>query len=244
MDKGRNVMASESGNNRKVANALGADEVLAYLRANPDFLARNLELVDVLTPPKQYLGDSVADFQYFMVERLRSQARRLTEQHRDLIATTRANLHSQTRVHAAALFLLDAQSFEHLIQTIGTDLAVLLDLDVACLVVEASGRKCPRVHNPGVRVVESGTVTRMLGRKDTLLRCDVFGDPVVFGAGAGLVRSEALVRLHVSSAAPDGMLAFGSRDPGMFYQGQGTELILFLARVVERCIRSWLDLPP
>jgi hypothetical protein len=39
------------------------------------------------------------------------------------------------------------------------------------------------------------------------------------------------------------MLAFGSREPDLFQQGHGTELISFLARVVERCIRSWLDLP-
>jgi uncharacterized protein YigA (DUF484 family) len=30
----------------------------------------------------------------------------------------------------------------------------------------------------------------------------------------------------------------------MFEDGMGTELISFLARVLERCIRFWLDLPP
>jgi uncharacterized protein YigA (DUF484 family) len=29
----------------------------------------------------------------------------------------------------------------------------------------------------------------------------------------------------------------------MFHSGQGTELVCFLARVIERSIRAWLDLP-
>jgi len=43
---------------------------------------------------------------------------------------------------------------------------------------------------------------------EVLLRADVVGDPALFGpAAAGLVRSDALVRLRVSSTAPVGLLA-------------------------------------
>ena len=41
-----------------------------------------------------------------------------------------------------------------------------------------------------------------------------------------------------------GLLALGSREPDTFHPGQATELLCFLTRVIERCIRSWLDLPP
>ena len=39
------------------------------------------------------------------------------------------------------------------------------------------------------------------------------------------------------------ILAFGSRDANLFCEGQSTDQILFLARVIERCFRSWLNLP-
>jgi uncharacterized protein YigA (DUF484 family) len=42
---------------------------------------------------------------------------------------------------------------------------------------------------------------------------------------------------------PPAILAFGSRDPNMFHEGQATDQILFLARVIERCFRAWLNLP-
>jgi uncharacterized protein YigA (DUF484 family) len=52
-----------------------------------------------------------------------------------------------------------------------------------------------------------------------------------------------MVRLSIGSTAPAGLLAFGTRHPGFFNGNQGTELLTFLARVLEHCIRGWLDLP-
>ena len=67
-------------------------------------------------------------------------------------------------------------------------------------------------------------------------------DPEIFGAGAGLVHSEALLRLDIGGKAPDALLALGSRCDGAFDDGQGTELLGFLARVLEICFRGWLNL--
>ena len=236
-------MAREPGQTHTVPDRLTPEEVCAYLREHPDFLVQHADLVGHLTPPSFDRGRGVVDLQAFMVERLRGDIRQLKDQQRELVTTTRANMNSQNRIHAAVLFLLDAQNFEQLIQTIATDLAVLLDLDVACLVVESNGLDIPHVHRSGVRVVEPGRIDEWLGTRDVALRSDVHGDPELYGPGAGLVRSEALIRLQISSETPQGLLAFGSREPDMFHDGQGTELIGFLARVVERCIRSWLDLP-
>ncbi len=236
-------MARETGRTERRPDALTAEDVCAYLRANPDFLLQNADLCQHLTPPAVDHGRGVVDLQAFMVDRLRGEVRRLKDQQRELIGAARANMNSQNRIHAAVLFLLDAQSFEQLIQTITTDLAVLLDLDVVSLLIESNGHDIPHAQRSGVRVVEAGTVDRWLGRRDVALNADIHGAAEIHGPGAGLVRSEALIRLQVSSATPDGLLAFGSREPDMFHDGQATELVSFLARVVERVIRAWLDLP-
>ena len=51
------------------------------------------------------------------------------------------------------------------------------------------------------------------------------------------------MRLKISPMAPTGLLALGSRDIGRFTPGQDTELLGFLAKVLECTARSWLDLP-
>ncbi len=222
-----------------------AEEVAAYLRHHPDFLSRVPDLAAHLVPPSpDDRGPTVVDLQSYLLDRLRAEVKERRREHDALLATARANANNQARIHAAVLFLLDARSLEHLIQIISTDLAVLLDLDVACLIVESTGFVCANARATGVHLVEIGVVDRLLGGRDLVLRRGITGGSAAFGPGAGLVASEALIRITVSDHAPDGLLALGSRDPDMFHPGQGTELIDFLARVVERCIRDWLDLPP
>jgi uncharacterized protein YigA (DUF484 family) len=142
------------------------------------------------------------------------------------------------------LAIIAATSFEQLIQTVTTDLAVLLDVDVVTVAVENMAGRQPRLPHPGVQLLPTGAVDRILGEgKDSLLRGDVAGEPMLFGSGAGLVRSEALLRLRVSEHAPVGLLCIGTRRPDRFSPGQGTELLTFLARSIELTIAAWLGLP-
>lgn len=226
------------------ARSVSAAEVVAFLRQHPDFLLEHGELLEVLTPPSVQRGERVVDMQRFMVQHQRAEIARLKGQHRALVSATRANLASQGRVHSAVLALLGASSFEQLIQIVTTDLAVLLDADVVTIAVESAGPQRPRLTHQGVQILDAGTVDAVLGTdRDVVLQGDVEGDPMLFGDGAGLVRSAALLRLSVSSAAPAGLLCIGMRRPGKFNSGQGTELLGFLARALGITIAAWLDLP-
>ena len=224
------------------APRITAAQVADYLRRHPTFLMRHPELLDGQSPPARSHGDGVVDLQQFMVERLRRDLTRLRGLQDELVANSRDNLSTQDRIHRAILALLDAESFEHLIEIVTTDLAVLLDVDVAALCVEAANGSPPR-HVDGVQVLPSGCVDRMLGPgQEVLLRDDTDGDETVFGPASGLVRSDALIRLTVGRSAPPALLVFGTRHPGYFNAGQGTELLSFLARVLEHCLRQWLGL--
>jgi len=224
-----------------------AEEVVNYLLRHPDFLVKHPQLLGSLTPPKIDRGDRVVDMQHFMVQHQRTEIAEIKSQQKSLIAATRANMASQARIHSAVLAILAATSFEQLIQIVTTDLAALLDADVVTIAVErqASGTvQRARLPHLGVQILEPGTVTRVLGsERDVLLQTDMRADLRLFGDGAGLVRSAALIRLPVSSNAPAGMLCIGTRKPGKFQAGQGTELLSFLARALGITIAAWLDLP-
>jgi uncharacterized protein YigA (DUF484 family) len=222
---------------------IGADEVAAYLRKHPDFLNERPELIATLTPPTQHRGEGVVDMQHFMLQRLRGEVKLLKSQQRALLATSRSNMASQSRVHAAVLAIVAAKSFEQLIQVVTTDLAIMLDVDVVTIGVESAAASQPRLPMHGVQILRRGTVEHLLGDERMTLLCDEApGDPALFGAAAGLVRSQALLRVHVSDHAPVGLLCIGTRRADRFHPGQSTELLSFLARSLELTIAAWLDL--
>jgi uncharacterized protein YigA (DUF484 family) len=49
----------------------------------------------------------------------------------------------------------------------------------------------------------------------------------------------AIVRMALWEPSRQGLLAFGSADPEGFTADMGTDLVAFLARVVERTAERW-----
>ncbi|MBP7721568.1 MAG: DUF484 family protein [Alphaproteobacteria bacterium] len=222
---------------------MNADDIIEYLRKNPKFLQQNPEAMDLLVPPKTEAGKGVADFQNYMIQRLKADKEQVITTTREIVENSRANMNNQQRVHKAVLRLLESNNFEDFIQSITMDLATILDVDIAVFVVESNGNEIPHIHTSGVRVIPPGTVDKWMAEKNVMLQDNISGIEAIYGGGAALVKSQILLRVDISMNTPPAILAFGSRDAGMFQEGQATDQVLFLARVIERCFRSWLNLP-
>lgn len=222
---------------------LNDDDILDYLRGNPKFLKRNPEALEFLDIPPIVSEKGVADFQAYMIKRLKADKEEVIQTTQMLVETSRANMNNQQRIHAAVLRLLEARNFDEFIQTITMDLSSILNVDITTFVVETSGTDIPHVHTSGIRVIPGGTIDKWMKDKNALLQDNISGIEPIYGGGATLVRSQILLRIDISMDTPPAILAFGSRDPNMFHEGQATDQINFLARVIERSFRHWLDLP-
>ncbi len=217
--------------------------VAEYLRRHPDFLVAHPELLRVLAMPSRTSGDGVVDMQTFMIERLRAEIERLIDHRSALVAANRAARASQARVQEAVVAMMGARSLEHLLEIVTADFLDLLRLDVVTLCVEngVDDKACAR---PGVRCVEPGLFDLVMGAgQESLFIADAPGDERLFGAGAGLVRSAALLRIDLGADTPPCLLALGARAPGVFPARGDGALYAFLARALEHCLRLWLDLP-
>lgn len=216
-------------------------DVIDFLRSNRDFFKENPDVLEQLDLPGQRHGKGVVDFQSALVERLKADKTSAHKMQKDLLDTFRANMNNQNRIHTAVLVLLEAETFEEFIETMTQDFPVLLDVDVINLIIEATSKEIPFINQSGIRFARQGTVAKWLGTGDALLQSNINGHEEIFGPGAGLVKSHALLRLEISPNTPAGIIAFGSRVPDAFHPDQAVDQIGFLAQVVERCFRIWLD---
>jgi uncharacterized protein YigA (DUF484 family) len=230
---------------RESLPSLSADDVRAYLLAHPDFVTNDTELVASLAPARDH-GRNVVDMQHFVIGKLQRQVRTLRDIQSDLIEASSLNSLARDQVHNATLAMLDARNFEDFIGYVTSPdgLAAALGLRAAAICIEAANGIHP-IGTGSVHVLEAGGVTRMMGG-DLPYRLvpNVLGSRGLYGDLANGVQSEALVRLDFSRASPPGLLALGGAAPEQFHPDQAADLLEFLARIVERSVRRWLDLPP
>ena len=219
----------------------GEDAVLDFLYRHPDFLLQHPELMASITATHSR-GDNVVDFQQLIVQKLRQEKQRAEDRQKLLVDSARTNLTVQARVHASVVRLTEARNLEELIEIINSELALMLEVDVISILIESLPGQEHDIPSHGIRTVSPRFIDNHVGAdRDSLLEANVIGDPRLFGAASRLVKSQALMRLNIAHNVPDGLLAFGSRDPLLFTNGQGTELVAFLTDVVERLLRRFMD---
>lgn len=220
---------------------LTAEDVVAFLKERKDFFRDHPDLLDELTVTTEDRVRGVVNFQQVLLERLKKDKSNAHKVQKELIETFRANMNNQNRIQTAVLVILEAETFEEFIESVTQDLPVLLDVDTVNLIIESTSKEVPFINQSGIRFARQGFVKQWLGDGDALLQPNINGHEDIFGPGAGLVKSHALLRLEISQNTPAGIIAFGSRNPEAFTPEQAIDQIGFLAQVVERCFRIWLD---
>ena len=241
--KSDGTVIAPDGSGREV-KLITADDAVAYLKAHPDFFDKHPELATELGLTPRVQGPGVIDMQQAILKRLRSEIDRLKSERSEIIANSRQNQMVQNRIQAAVISIIQAATFEKMIHVVTHELPELLDVDFITLAIEATASEPRKLPVRGVYVLAPGVIDAAIGQdKHARLRSHIKGEDAFFGEVSRFVQSDVLMRLRVSSGSPDGVMCFGSRNPEAFGPDMATELLFFLAKVLENTIRAWLDLP-
>jgi uncharacterized protein YigA (DUF484 family) len=235
-DFGVSIMAfSKETANHLSFSGITENQVFDYLKRHPDFLNLHPELLGMLSPPSQYEGNTVIDFQNLMIKRLNKELQSLRNCTKDLIFSSHNNITAQTRVHEAALLILQSGHIHGLHQTISKELPHLLGVSSARIIFEKSGKIMPSC----LSVMKEGQVANIIGNKRVLLRQSSLYPTSFFGSKSSEIKSYALARLSPGNNIPSGFFALGATQEENFHEDDGAELIIFLSQIIEDCILRW-----
>ena len=198
---------------------LDAEDVAAFLRAAPGFLADRPELYRHLAPPVRVHGEALADHMEAALRAERAHAAAMAARADGVLAAGRAAAGLASRVHEAVLALLRATDPA---ECIATEFAALLGVDAAGLGIEA--------HLPHSRALPAGTVDRLLGGCRVVFRENGSDAKLLHAEAARLARADALVR--VPGEGPAALIALASRDAAALEPSQGAGALTFLGRAV------------
>jgi len=226
------------------------EDVEAFLRHYPDFLAERPDLLRTMSPPSRFSGDDpVADFQAAMIRGLRHDLDRLSRTSVDILAMSRSNLTRQQRTHSAALRLAEVETPADFHRVLTRDWPRILDVDAVALILEDASADGVHEGPSGIARVPAGTVEHLFPMGERIrLAAERNGNPL-FGALAPRIRSDALARLDEPAgwepgggapyAVPAGVLALGSFTAGTFHPEQATDLLDFLTRLLAIVLSRW-----
>ena len=181
----------------------------------------------------------VINFEDRAVANLRARVAAAEEANQDLIAFARGHSGAVASIHEAVLAAIEAEGFDHLIHIVTQEWPQILGLDAVAVALFA-GDKGVRADASGLQFVDPRVIERSVnGLEGVLLRAVERGHPL-FGPACELIRAEALVRLDSEPPLPTGLLALGQRAGQGFETRHGSELLVFLGRVLTRCMDRWL----
>jgi len=197
----------------------GAEQVAAWLRANPDFLAERPELYRLLTPPRRIHGEGLADHMAAMIaaERAATQS---------FAASARAGGGFAQRAQQAVLALIAAPDAA---EAVAQEWPALLGLEHCVLASEDT----PARHR---LTLPAGSIARLLppGR-DTALRDAPTDAALLHGEAAALITRDALARLPLPG--PPALLVLGARAGAALPQGCAASLRFLAAALAARLAR-------
>jgi uncharacterized protein YigA (DUF484 family) len=205
--------------------------VRQMLMTNPDWVREDTELMSHLAASTT---DGVADLGFVVRERLLGEVRDLKQRQQAIADHARNNLALLARAQAFVLSLMECTNPDELDYKLAWEAPSALGVEKVRLYLEGA---TPMIVSEAIHACSDGLADELLGdENDFTGGCATRTSRTLYGEEMG---SHALCRINAGGRI--GVLALAASEADQFHTGQGTEILNFVARAVERLMDKWLS---
>ncbi|MEN8167072.1 MAG: DUF484 family protein [Pseudomonadota bacterium] len=208
-------------------------EVVRFLSEYPDFFARHSEILrDIHIPHESGSAVSLIERQ---VEMLRDQLKSYQHHMDELVQVARKNDALQARMHRLTLELIDAATFDEVLNALEDELHDDFQADAVELRLFSSTQL--KDHLDEELPDHSATFEEFFNHNKPI--CGPLAQQqidYIFGAEGDEIASAALIPLKSEGVL--GLLAIGSHDPNRFVPHHGTEFLTRLGQIISRTLQA------
>ena len=217
---------------------IGTEEVIEFLKANPDFFEENADILADLNFVHETSGGAVSLIQR-QVELLRNHLSQNREKLSELARNAKHNESLLKRFQELCVALATAEDHNHTLNILQRTICLDFGLSLLeVLVVEGTW------ENPGEQIVE-------LSKEDyRTFSSSIYNLPIYLGKAPDklretvlaekneLARSTALIKINY--AKHEGYILIGSKDEHHFQDDMGTEFVNFIGDYVNAVLSRFL----
>ncbi len=220
--------------------ALDENDVAAYLRAHPDFFARNPELLEFVE--LQHATGSAVSLIERQVDILRGRSQRLEDRMGNLLTAAHDNEKRATHIHSLARALIRAPTLAAAV--VGLRTRMREDFGIEYVFVGIMSSRLKRTDIDGLARLEAdGRIVKGFDNffRTKLIECGPIAEEqarLLFPKSDTLPQSAAIVPLEREKNL--GMMALGSADKARFQPRQGKLFLDMTAELVSAVVRARL----
>ncbi|MEJ2455306.1 MAG: DUF484 family protein [Candidatus Thiodiazotropha sp.] len=208
-------------------------QVAEYLSEHPDFFLRHPDLLGAIEIPHES-GAAVSLIER-QVESLRKQLNETRDQLNDVMDIAAHNHSLQERMHHLTLELIDAATFDEVLNALEDELHDDFKADAMELRLFSSSRIDE--HLEETLNEKAATFQQFFTQNKPICgRLDAEQLSYIFGAESDRIASTALIPLKSEGVL--GLLAIGSVDPKRFAPHHGTEFLTRLGEIISRTLQA------
>ncbi len=214
---------------------LNQDQVVQYLKDHPDFFTRHAELLNILSVPHPYSGQTISLGER-QVMLLRDRARSLEMKLKEFIQFAEENDAISEKLHKLALGLMRARSLDAVLAALYLSLREDFSVPHACLRLWTGQGTPDRVEFAAVSDALMQLVAGL-----SAPRCGPEAPEEVrawFGDAGPHLRSFALAPMREPEVT--GVLVLASEDAARFYPEMGTLYLTWLADLAAAAISRFM----
>jgi uncharacterized protein YigA (DUF484 family) len=208
-------------------------QVVEYLIRHPDFFTKHPGLLGKIAIPHES-GAAVSLIER-QVESLRAQLQASQQQLKDLLEVAHTNEQLQDRMHRLTLELIDAATFEEVLNALEDELHDDFKADAVELRLFSSSHIDE--HLDETLEGQSATFEQFFSQNHPICgKLDQDQLDYIFGTEGDRIASTALIPLKSEGVL--GLLAIGSCDTDRFAPHHGTEFLTRLGEIISRTLKA------
>ncbi|MES9942767.1 MAG: DUF484 family protein [Candidatus Thiodiazotropha sp. 6PLUC2] len=212
----------------------GTDQQIAdYLGENPGFFSRYPEILGQMVIPHES-GAAVSLIER-QVDALRKQLKETQQQLSELVEVARSNDQLQARMHRLTLELIDAATFDEVLNALEDELHDDFKADAVELRLFSSSHIDDHLEDS--LETQIATFEQFFTQNQPICgKMDQQQLDYIFGTEGDRIASTALIPLKSDGVL--GLLAIGSCDPNRFAPDHGTEFLTRLGEIISRTLQA------
>ena len=113
-------------------NKINKEDVLFYLKNNPNFIIENIAVLALMLPPSKK-KDSILDLQEHMILNLQKSIKQLKNINSKILKVAEENFDTSSKIHKAIIEIINTKNYDSAIKSLTTTVPKILNIEKIAL---------------------------------------------------------------------------------------------------------------